>query len=109
MSRDPRKAALATYKERKPEAGVFVLRHGPSGRAWVGATPTLGTIENRLRFERGMGGRLPAALRALWTIEGDAQLEVLDRVEPERVPFLKAADYRAMAVDWAGRIGADLL
>lgn len=109
MSRDARKSVTAAYKERKPEAGVFTLLHPASGALWVGATATLGTIENRLRFERSQGGRLPKDLQALWTQEEGIRFEVVERIDPERAPFLTAADYRAMAADWAGRLGARTL
>lgn len=108
-SSDARKSAVAAYKERKPEAGVFALRHAVSGAVWVGATPTLATIENRLRFERGLGGRLPAELVQLWTADDAVRFEVVHRLDPERVPFLKAADYRALAAEWAVRLGARAL
>ena len=50
MKREDRKAAIAAYKERKADAGLYVVRCAASGQQWVGGTLDLRTIWNRLSF-----------------------------------------------------------
>jgi hypothetical protein len=50
-----RKAAIAAYKERKTFAGVFVIRCKASSQAWVGQTPNLEKIQNRIWFTLRQG------------------------------------------------------
>ena len=45
-----RKAAIAAYKERKTIAGIFVIRCKASPQAWVGQTPNLEKVQNRIWF-----------------------------------------------------------
>jgi hypothetical protein len=62
-----RKAAIAAYKDRGADAGVFAFRCTTSGKVWVGPTPTLSTIEkkphplypaHRRQSHQGAGGGL---------------------------------------------------
>ena len=48
MKGEDRKRAVAAYKERKVEAGIYVVRCLASGQVWVGSAPDLSTIQNRL-------------------------------------------------------------
>jgi hypothetical protein len=50
-----RKAAIAAYKERKTFAGVFAIRCKASPQAWVGQTPNLEKIQNRIWFTLRQG------------------------------------------------------
>lgn len=63
MSQIDRKAALAQYRDRKPQAGIYALRCTATGACWLGATPTLGTVENRQRFTLTQGSHPNAALQ----------------------------------------------
>lgn len=70
MDRAERKQAVADYKERPAAVGVYALRIGD--RAWVGTTPTLDTIENRIRFSLRMGGHSVKSLQAAFKEAGGA-------------------------------------
>ncbi len=50
-----RKAAIAAYKERKPAVGIYLIRCRASGQCWIGASPTLETIQNRHWFTLRQG------------------------------------------------------
>lgn len=56
MNKVGRKAAVAAYKERKVEAGAYVVRFTASGQAWVGSAPDLATIGSRIWFSLRQGG-----------------------------------------------------
>ena len=45
-----RKAAVAAYKERKAIPGIYAVRCAATGQAWVGQTPDLTTVRNRIWF-----------------------------------------------------------
>ena len=55
MNRETRKAAVAAYKERKAEPGIYAVRCMASGQAWVGGAPDLATIWNRVSFTLRQG------------------------------------------------------
>ena len=65
-----RKTAIAAYKERKTIAGVFVIRCTASSQAWVGQTPNLEKIQNRIWFTLRQGSHTCRSLQAAWTAHG---------------------------------------
>ncbi len=60
MKPKDRRAARAASKEKKSVAGIFALRCLATGAVWVGATPDVDKIWNRL-------------LQAAWNAHGEAQ------------------------------------
>jgi hypothetical protein len=48
MTMNDRRAAKAAYTERKSVAGIYAVRCLPTGQVWVGATPNLDAIQNRI-------------------------------------------------------------
>ncbi|MHA3976242.1 GIY-YIG nuclease family protein [Halovulum sp. GXIMD14794] len=85
MRKDERKRAVDAWKERKRPAGIYALRCG--SEVWVGATPDLDAVENRLRFTLEMGSHPNADVRAALLGEGAGafaveRLEVLDEEVP---------------------------
>jgi hypothetical protein len=65
-----KKAAVAAYKERKPAAGIYLLRCASTGRCWAGRAPDLGTIRNRLWFSLRLGSNPHRDLQAAWLAAG---------------------------------------
>lgn len=84
-----RKSALAQYRERKPAVGVYALRCSMTGACWVGASPTLDTIENRHRFTLLQGSHPNAALQSAARTHGADSIlfEVLETL-PEDTPVV---------------------
>jgi hypothetical protein len=107
-----RKAAIAAYKERKPALGVYAVRCAASGELWVGATPNLDTIRNRLWFGLRLGNDPHPDLQAAWRLHGgDAfSFEILERLPDEEgdagEPFLRQALLKERAAAWRARLGA---
>lgn len=70
MNDDERKAALAAYRERKPAIGIYAVRCAASGQVWVGRTPNLQSVQNRLWFTLRQGANPHRSLQAAWTAYG---------------------------------------
>jgi hypothetical protein len=70
MKREDKKAALAAYKERKAEPGVYVVRCTTTDQIWVGTAPELTAIWNRLSFSLRQGAQTPASLQTAWNAQG---------------------------------------
>jgi hypothetical protein len=110
-----RKAAIAAYKERKAPAGIYALRCAASGQVWVGASPDLDKIQNRLWFGLRLGNDPHPDLQAAWNRHGgDAfAFEILERLPEDEAesgaPFLRQAVLRERAASWRDRLGAAAL
>ena len=65
-----RKAAIAAWKERKSVAGIFVIRCAATSQAWVGQTPDLEKIQNRIWFTLRQGSHTCRSLQAAWAAHG---------------------------------------
>ena len=85
MKGDARKAAIAAYKERKSVAGIYAVRCRATGAVWVGQTPTLDTIQNRIWFTLRLGNNPNRALQQAWTAHGadSFAFEVVERLPEE--------------------------
>jgi hypothetical protein len=103
-----RKQTIEAYKARKPQRGAFAVRCRVTGHVWVGASPTLDTLQNRVWFGLRHGGYHEKDLQAEWNVHGEAAfeyqiLEVLD----EDLNALAINDLlKEKKVQWAGRLGA---
>jgi hypothetical protein len=111
VGKEDRKAAVAAYKERKSIAGVFAVRCASAGAAWVGGTPDLDKIQNRIWFQLKMGGCPHRSLQAAWNVHGAESLvfEIVERLEDEDLAFARAAALKARVAHWAATLGAESL
>jgi len=106
-----KKAALAAYKERKKRLGIFALRlPAPGGEAvFVSASGDLDQAGKGLAFALKMGSHPNPALVAAFRAAGnDAEpvIEVLEEMEPEEDPVLRAAALKARAAYWRDKLSA---
>lgn len=108
MERQARKSATAAWRERRSEAGIYALRCVATGEVWVGATPDLGSIRNRLWFTLNQGASPHRALQAAWRAQGEAAFafEVLERLPEDASPGLRQHDLRRGRAAWIDRLGA---
>ncbi len=97
-----RKAAVDAYRDRPAVAGIYEMRGGTS--AWVGATPTLDSIENRLRFTLKHGSHPNPALQAA-AAEG-LTFGVLETIDPELAPLVRARLLKERLAHWLAQPGA---
>lgn len=106
-----RKAALAAYKEIKPQAGVYAYTCAPSGAVWVGSAPNLAQIVNRIQFDLDLGKHRNAALQAAWNAHGkDAfQFKALETIDDDTPDYLRAQTLKARLAHWREALDAQLL
>jgi hypothetical protein len=104
-----RKAAIAAYKERKSVAGIFAIRCTATAEVWIGQTPDLEKIQNRIWFTLRQGGHPCRSLQAAWTAHGPDSFtfEACERLEEEEVPYVRAALLKERALHWRTELGAE--
>ena len=106
-----RKAAIAAYKERKTAAGIFVIRCKASSQAWVGQTPNLEKIQNRIWFTLRQGGHPCRSLQAAWTAHGPDNLtfEECERLDEEETAYIRDALLKERVLHWRKELGAEVV
>ncbi len=111
MNHDERKAAVAAYKERKLESGIYAIRCEVGGKAWVGIAPDLATIKNRHWFALRQGSHPATALQAAWAAHGDGAFtfEILERIGDEIGGFTRECLLKELRAEWAAKLAADRL
>jgi hypothetical protein len=102
MKSEDRKAAVAAYKERKSVAGIYVVRCATSGQAWVGQSPNLDTIQNRIWFSLRMGSHSNRDLQSAWSAHGadDFTFEAVERLDDEELAYVRDALLKERATHW---------
>ncbi|MDR3440700.1 GIY-YIG nuclease family protein [Telmatospirillum sp.] len=106
-----KKAAIAAYKERKAAAGIYAVRCTVSGEVWVGQTPTLDTVWNRLWFTLGHGVSRPHSLQTAWSQYGDESFvfEELERLEEEENYLVRKMLLKKKLAYWQEKLKAQLV
>lgn len=104
-----RKAAIAAYKEQKSVAGIFAIRCQATAGVWVGQTPDLAKIQNRIWFTRRQGSHPCRSLQAAWTAHGPDSFafEECERLEEEDVPYIRDALLKERLLHWRKELGAE--
>ena len=108
MKPDDKRAAKAAYKERKAAPGIYAVRCTPTGQVWVGATPELTAVPNRLWFALRLGNHPDAGLTAAWKAHGaeGCVFKELERIEPEDDPYLRHAALKERLAHWQEKLAA---
>lgn len=111
MRNEERRAAVATYKERKVVAGIYAVRCSVTGKCWVGSAPDLSTVENRLWFTLRLGGARPASLQAAYQTEGRSAFvyEELERMPEEKDPYIRGKILKQRLIHWSTALPAEML
>jgi len=80
-----RKALLRAYKEEKPRPGVYAVRCGRTGQAFVGGTENVATRQNGVWFSLRLGSHPNARLQGAWNAHGETAFafEVLETIDAE--------------------------
>ena len=107
-----RKAAVAAYKERKAIPGIYAVRCAATGQAWVGQTPDLTTVSNRIWFSlRQDCSRNCRSLQSAWNAQGGEgfALEELERLDDEDRGYVLDADVKARLAHWRTALDADAI
>jgi len=102
-----RKALRRKYKETPRPAGVYRVRHMPSGRTLLGSSPDAPAMLNRIRAQLRMKGHPNRALQADWEADGpDAFVfEVLDLVPlPDTAEYDPSDDLATLEELWREKL-----
>ncbi|WP_325364972.1 GIY-YIG nuclease family protein [Asticcacaulis sp.] len=102
MKSEARKVAIAAYKERKSNAGIYAVRCTASDAVWVGHWSDVETIRTRMWFTLRLGTYPNKAVQDAWRSHGEAQFsfEVLERIAEEATPYLLTAKLKDRADHW---------
>ena len=102
MTPKDRKAAIATYKERKTVGGIYAVVCRPLDQRWIGRTADLDKIQNRLWFALRQGTSPHTSLQAAWNAHGpDAfALEVVEKIADEALDFVRERIFTERLVHW---------
>ncbi len=103
-----RRAAILAWKERKAVIGIFALRCMSTGEVWVGSSPTLDRVQNRLWFTLKLKNAKPTSLQAAWDNHGESALnfEQLEQIEEKNIAFSQRATLLKRRDFWAAKLGA---
>ena len=103
-----RKTAIAAYKERKTIAGIYVVRCLATSELWVGQSPNLEKIQNRIWFTLRQGSYTCRSLQAAWTAHGPDSLTFAEceRLEEEETPYVRDALLKERTTHWRSQLGA---
>ena len=109
MKGQDRRDALASYKERKANAGIYAVRSSAGG-IWVGSSADLEKIQNRLWFSLRQGGWMNRRLQAAWDAAGSEafNFETLETFDENRSTHPQGAALKQKLAAWQERLGADL-
>jgi hypothetical protein len=104
-----RKAAIAAWKERKSVAGIFAIRCTATSEAWVGQTPDLEKIQNRIWFTLRQGSHTCRSLQAAWAAHGPDGLtfETCERLEEEESTYIRDALLKERVAHWRKELSAE--
>jgi hypothetical protein len=108
VERIDRKAAISAYKERKPVAGVYVVRCAATGEQWVGTSPDLATVWVRRSFSLRQAADPNRSLQAAWNAHGENKFTfaVLEELDPEALAFARERTFRERLLHWRDSLGA---
>lgn len=107
MHGEDRKAAVAAYRERKVESGIYALRCGLSDQVWVGSAPDLSTIQNRLWFTLRQGSNSHRSLQEAWAAYGSQAFtfEVVERlVDGDDPGYIRIAALKSLHAHWVEKL-----
>jgi hypothetical protein len=103
-----RKAANAAYKERKTVAGIFVIRCTATSETWVGQSPNVEKIQNRIWFSLRQGAHTCRSLQSAWTAHGPEALTFgeCERLEEEEIAYVRDALLKERVLHWRTKLSA---
>lgn len=108
MKGEARKAAIAAYKERKSGAGIYAVRCTATGEVWVGQSPNLDTVQNRVWFTLRFSGNLNRALQRAWDDHGAERFtfDVVEQLEDDDLAYSRDALLKERLAHWRAELQA---
>ena len=108
MSKQARREAIATYRERKPVSGIYAIKCSEGDRCWVGHAPDLATIGNREWFTLRGGSHPCRSLQQAWAEAGEAAFSLveLETIDPDNPPPALRQHLQRRKQFWCGELAA---
>ena len=111
MRSDDKKAAIKAYKERKVVAGIYKVSCAVSGETWVGQTPNLEGIQNRIWFTLRCGSHPQQDLQRTWRDHGAEGLtfDVIEQLPEEESSYVRNALLKERMAHWRTTLQAQAI
>lgn len=111
MKSDDKKAAIMAYKERKTIAGIYAVRCRASGQVWVGQSPNLDTVQNRIWFTLRFGSNPNQDMQAAWRDYGAESftLEIVERLAEDVSPTGRKSHMKERVTHWRSTLDAAII
>lgn len=111
LSKEERKAAIRSFKERPVRAGIYVIRCTASGRRWVGPSRNLGASHNSAWMSLRIGAHRDVALQAEWNCHGEPAFvyEIAEQFDEDLSPLLLPDALKKGMEKWSGQLNATRL
>jgi len=108
MDKSERKAAIDAYEERKVVAGIYAVRCVPTGECWVGQTPDLSKIQNRIWFSLRQGDSRYGSFNTAWKKRGaDAfSFDIVEELKDIESDYLRNNALKERHAHWLAELGA---
>lgn len=109
MDTAAKKAAIAAYKDRDDASGVYAVRCAATGGVWVGGTPDLTKVQNRLWFSLRLGSAKADSLLQAFKLHGQEgfTFEELERLTEADLAYGKHRSLKDKAAAWRAELGAE--
>ncbi len=111
MDKAAKRAAIGAYKERKVAVGIFAVRCAPAGQVWVGAAPSLDTIQNRIWFGLRLGSCPQLSAQDAWNAHGEAafSFKVVETYDEDTAKLAQREWLKDRAAHWRAELGAKVM
>ena len=111
MDHAEKRAAAAAFRDRKSVAGIFSVRCAANGQVWLGRTPNLDAIWNRLSFSLRQGAHPNASLQDAWREHGPESFafEIVEPIDAEALDYLRDSVLKERLAHWRGALDAQSL
>jgi hypothetical protein len=111
MEKPDRKALIRAFKESKPATGIYGFRCTASGQLWIGYSPNLGAVRNRMRFQFAQGFHREPSLRDAAALHGAGSFvfEIIETFKEDIEPLLLPDMLKTRKAFWIAELGAEPL
>jgi hypothetical protein len=111
ISKESRKEAVRKFKEKKPSIGIYAVRSGVTGHAWVGMSRNLEASKNSCWFSLRIGSHQEKTLQQEWNAQGESAFtyEILDRLDEDVHPLEIFDQLKQKKSGWVTRLNAQQL
>lgn len=109
MRAEDRKVAVAAFKDRKADAGVYVVTCAATGQRWAGSTLDLARIWNRVSFSLRHGNDPRRGFQAAWLEHGSDSFtfETVEVVDIKDLVHSRDSVLKARLQHWCETLPAE--